>query len=413
MWNRCKILQLGIIRIAVFGVILALPSLSVAVSQDYSKPTTTGVASGSVPSPTPADAGVSFVEGSSSQIIVERNGTKYLVDVARREITQVTTSDQADQASSSNIGTNASDANQAAATHGDSQKAQPVPSKKSTVFTPGDDLIFDVPTGRRVERHGLYIDFTHRFPYEPAFTAPGRGNTLLGLDDFSVSSFGFRYGLTSRLYAFAYRSPSIIGRPIELMAGYNLLDEHDSQPLNLAVRFSVDGQNNFQRNFAENFEVIASRSVTSHAQLYAVPTFTIHARPLLQNTNPNFFVPIQEQPCSAPQANGASGGLVLKPCVNTISIGVGTSVDIRKTVALIAEATPTLLNAADLGIHRPEFAFGIQKKIWRHAFTLGFGNGPATIVSQRAGTNATFLGIPSADKPSNMFIGFDLSRQVF
>jgi hypothetical protein len=412
MWNRYKILQLGIIRIAVFAVILALPSFSIAVSKDYSNPTTTKVAPGTVPSPSPGDAGVSFVEGSSSQIIVERNGTKYLVDVARREITQITTSDQTDQASS-NIGANASNANQTAATQGDSQKAQPVPAKKSTVYTPGDDLIFDVPTGRRVERHGLYINFTHRFPYEPAFTTPGRGNTLLGLDDFAIPSFGLRYGLTSRLYAFAYRSPSIVGRPIELMAGYNLLDEHDSQPLNLAVRFSVDGQNNFERNFAENLEVIASRSVTRHAQLYAVPTFTIHARPLLQNNNENLADAIQEQPCSAPQANGASGGLVLKPCVNTISIGFGASVDIRKTVALIAEATPTLLNAADLGIHRPEFAFGIQKKIWRHAFTLGFGNGPATIVSQRAATNATFLGNPSADKPSNMFIGFDLSRQVF
>jgi len=413
MCNRYEILQLGMIRIAVCSVILALPSLSAAVSQDYSKPTTTEAAPRTAPSPTPGDAGVSFVEGSSSQIIVERNGTKYLVDVARREITQVTTSDQADQASSSNIGANTSDANQTAATDGDSQKAQPSPAKTSTVYRPGDDLIFDVPTGRRVERHGLYIDFTHRFPYEPAFTTPGRGNTLLGLDDFAVSSFGLRYGLTSRLYAFAYRSPSIAGRPIELMAGYNLLDEHDSQPLNLTVRFSVDGQNNFQRNFAENFEVIASRSVTRHAQLYAVPTFSIHARPLLQNINPSLADAIPEQPCSAPQANGASGGLVVKPCVNTISIGFGASVDIRKTAALIAEATPTLLNAADLGIHRPEFAFGIQKKIWRHAFTLGFGNGPATIVSQRASTNATFLGNPSADKPSNVFIGFDLSRQVF
>jgi hypothetical protein len=66
-----------------------------------------------------------------------------------------------------------------------------------------------------------------------------------------------------------------------------------------------------------------------------------------------------------------------------------------------------------LGIHRPEFAFGIQKKIWRHAFTLGFGNGPATIVSQRAGSNSTFLGNPSAGIPQNMFIGFDLTRQIF
>jgi hypothetical protein len=94
-------------------------------------------------------------------------------------------------------------------------------------------------------------------------------------------------------------------------------------------------------------------------------------------------------------------------------LGLAAAVDIRKTVAVIAEVTPTLVNATDLGIHRPEFAFGIQKKIWRHAFTLGFGNGPATIVSQRAGTNATFTGNPSADKPSKIFIGFDLSRQIF
>lgn len=411
MWNRDNAIQEGIIYIALCGFILTLLSVAVGASDD-STPSIKEVAASTVPPPTAGDAGVSFVEGSSSQIIVERNGKKYLVDVARHQIAEVPSADTAEQASSSKSSTNATNESQSS-TNDTTQKAEPSHSKKSTVYTAGDDLIFDLPTGRRVERHGLYIDFTHRFPYEPAFTTPGRGNTLLGLDDFAVPSFGLRYGVTSRLYVFAYRSPSIIGRPIELMAGYNLLDEHDRQPLNLAVRFSVDGQNNFERNFAENFEIVASRSVTRRAQLYAVPTFTIHARPLLQNNNSSLSEAIPEQPCSASQANGASGGLVLKPCVNTISIGFGASVDIRKTAALIAEVTPTLLNATDLGIHRPEFAFGIQKKIWRHAFTLGFGNGPATIVSQRAATNATFLGNPSADKPSNMFIGFDLSRQVF
>jgi hypothetical protein len=412
MWNRKQIILRRVIFLALSGVIVTLSSGSRAASDDRPKPPTIDVTSTAVPSPTPTDAGVVFVDGSSTQIIVERDGKKYLVDVARHEITEVGAPSVADQSSSSKS-TSASNQNQAATTHDTAQKPESAPAKKSTIYTAGDDLIFDVPTGRRVERHGLYIDFTHRFPYEPAFTTPGRGNTLLGLDDFAVPSFGFRYGLTSRLYAFAYRSPSIIGRPIELMVGYNLLDEHDGQPFNLAGRFSVDGQNNFQRNFAENFEVIASRSITRHAQVYAVPTFTIHARPLFQNNNSSLADAIPEQPCSASQASGASGGLVLKPCVNTISIGLGASVDFRKTAALIAEVTPTLLNATDLGIHRPEFAFGIQKKIWRHAFTLGFGNGPATIVSQRAGTNATFLGNPGADKPSNVFIGFDLSRQVF
>jgi Membrane bound beta barrel domain (DUF5777) len=406
-----KTIRLRRMFIALSSLVLTLACVSVAAPKN-SEASKTESQTGSVPPVTPGDLGVSFVEGSASQIIVEREGKKYLVDIARHEIREMDPLPPSRQGLLSSSVDTSNEQVQNTGTH----SAPPSASSDTTkdkIYTAGDDLIFDVPTGRRVERHGLYINFTHRFPYEPAFTAPGRGNTLLGLDDFAIPSFGFRYGLTSRLYVFAYRSPSIIGRPIELMAGYNLLDEHDHQPINLAVRFSVDGQNNFQRNFAENFEVIASRSITRHAQFYAVPTFTIHARPLLENNNEALYDAIVEQPCANAEANGASGGFVLKPCVNTISIGMGASVDVRKTVALLAEVTPTLLNASDLGIHRPEFAFGIQKKIWRHAFTLGFGNGPATIVSQRAGTNATFLGNPSADTPSNMFIGFDLSRQIF
>lgn len=36
---------------------------------------------------------------------------------------------------------------------------------------------------------------------------------------------------------------------------------------------------------------------------------------------------------------------------------------------------PTPVNAEPLGIHRPAYAFGVQKKIWRYAFSFGFMNG--------------------------------------
>jgi hypothetical protein len=81
-------------------------------------------------------------------------------------------------------------------------------------------------------------------------------------------------------------------------------------------------------------------------------------------------------------------------------------------VALLAEIIPTFVNGRDLGIHRPVYSFGIQKKIWRHAFTLGLTTGPGTTVSQRAGTRAQFLGDPSADTPGGLFLGFDLTRQI-
>jgi len=350
----------------------------------------------------PAELGVTFVSGSTSQILVQKNGKTYIVDAATHSIHEAEPVPSVDPRTASS------------SKEGMQQPSQnpPTPAEataNSNVYEAGDDLVFSVPTGRRLDRHGFYINFTHRFPYSAAFSGVARGAILDGLDDISVSSFGFRFGVTSKLSVAAYRSPSLIGRPIELMAAYNLLDEHDGQPFNAAVRFSIDGQNNFERNFTEIFELIVSKSITHRAQIYAVPTVSIHNRPLLGSTGA-VTDPPPFQPCGAALANGIS--LNVRPCANTVSLGVALAVDVRPTVALVAETIPTLTNGTELGIHRPAYAFGIQKKIWRHAFTFGFTNSPGTTVSQRAGTRATYLDDPTADKPSGMFVGFDLTRQT-
>lgn len=267
-------------------------------------------------------------------------------------------------------------------------------SENEKIYTPADDYLFSLPTGRRLDRHGFYINFTHRFVFDPAFSGRARGATLLGLDGFSVASFGIRYGITDKLSVSAYRSPSVIGRPIELMTAYHLLDEHDGAPLNATFRFSVDGQDNFAKNFTTNFEGIFSRSLLKHAQMYIVPTLSLQNRRLMVS----------------PTLEDAPPDL---PGINSFSLGVGGAFDIRPTVALVAEVTPTLVNGPELAIHRPAYAFGIQKRLWRHAFTLGFSDSPGTIVSQRAGTRAAFLGDPSADTGSGLFIGFDLMRQMY
>jgi mono/diheme cytochrome c family protein len=267
---------------------------------------------------------------------------------------------------------------------------------QAKVYEPGDDRLFTLPTGRRLDRHGFYINFTHRFAFDPAFSGPNRGGALIGLDGFSLSSFGFRYGATKKLSLSIYRSPSNIARPIEMMAAYNFLDEHDGQPLNAAVRVSVQGLNNFDRMFSENIEGVFSKSMFSgKAQIYFVPTVVFNDRRLF-----------------LPESYLTSSYLPM-PGYNAVSLGVGGALDIRPTVALVAEVIPTVYNGRPLGIHRPAYSFGIQKKIWRHAFTFGFTNSPGTTVSQRAGTDASFLGEPSADTPSGLFIGFDLTRQVY
>jgi mono/diheme cytochrome c family protein len=262
-------------------------------------------------------------------------------------------------------------------------------------YVPADDYLFSLPTGRQLDRHGFYFNFTHRFVYTPAFSGTGGGDTLGGLDDFSLSSFGLRFGVTDKLSVSAYRSPSLIDRPIELGVAYHFLNEHKGYPLNATVRASLDGQNDFSKNFTPNFELILSRTVTRRAQLYLVPTLSLQARELRQKLGTLASIPPN------------------LPGFNTFVLGAGGAFDIRPTVALVSEVFPTLVNGRELGIHRPAYAFGIQKRVYHHAFTLGFSNSPGTVVSQRAGTRATFLGQPSADTPSGFFVGFDLMRQIY
>jgi mono/diheme cytochrome c family protein len=265
---------------------------------------------------------------------------------------------------------------------------------KPGVYQPGDDVLMSLPTGRPVDEHGVYVNFSHRFPYDSAVSGTSRGSELFGLDNLGLASFGVRYGVTDKLSVDVMRSPTFIGRPIQLMAAYNLLDEHHGDPLNFAVRVSIEGQDNFKKNYTENIEAIFSRSLTSHAQFYAVPTVSFNDRRLVA-------------------ASGlASDDIPDLPGVNAFSIGFGLAVDIRPTVALVGEIIPTLVNAGELGIHRPAYSFGVQKKIYRHAFTIGLTNSPGTTVSQRAGTRATFLGEPNADTPAGLFFGFDLTRQI-
>lgn len=356
------------------------------------------------PAPTPEALGVGFVDGSTSTFFLEKDGKKYLVDLDSHEIKEIT--DPATSLASSHPPAQEVSQPQASAASENKPKQSP------NVYEPGDDFLFSLPTGRRLERHGMYVNFNHRFAFNTAFTGVARGHLLLGLDDFSISSFGFRYGLTDKASVEIYRSPSVIARPIQLSAGYNILDEHDGKPLNAAFRFSVEGQDDFSRNYTTDFEGIFSRSITKRAQIYLVPTVSLHDRPLAIPQK-NIADPFPYQPCAAPVAADVGGRTDIRPCANTFSMGVGGAIDIRPSVALVAEVIPTLVNGRAMGIHRPAYSFGIQKKIWRHAFTFGFSNSPGTTVSQRAGTRATMLGDPSADTPSGLFVGFDLTRQMF
>lgn len=273
------------------------------------------------------------------------------------------------------------------------QQAAAKPKRK--IYTPPDDVVFTLPTGRPIAKHGLYVDFAHRFPFFATFSDPATGGALLGLDSSALPSFGFTYGVTNRLSLSIYREPTLIGRSIQLLGQYNVLEEEKGNPFNMSVGLAIQGQNDFSKNYTESLEGILSKSITSRAQFYLVPTLSLNNRPL--QIVPTFF----------------SSDIRDFPGYTTFSLGAGLSVNIRPSVALVAEVIPTLVNGRPMGIHRPAYSFGIKKILWRHAFTFGWTTSPGVTVAERAGTRASYLGVPNADTPSGLFVGFDLMRRLY
>jgi plastocyanin len=286
---------------------------------------------------------------------------------------------------------------------------------------PYDYRLVNLPTPKSVPKHSVNLYFTHRFSEvigpEPGETSGQHlsriSNDLLGLDSFSVSSFGFSYGITDRLYAFVYRSPICqtgLCKTIELGLGYHLLDEAGKSPMALSVQASVEGDYNFTERYVENLQVMMERSISKYAHVFFSPAVHINSNGegRFDPQPQNFFPP--------PTAVAASFRLGQ----NSGSLGFGADARIRPTVSLVFEFTPSvgfklgnvapIINQAGTIVgfqnqYEPEIGFGIQKRIGKHVFTLAFTNTQGT-TSSRYQTSTLFV------PPSNYVIGFNIYRRL-
>jgi hypothetical protein len=314
---------------------------------------------------------VTFVKDSDSQAVVEINGKRFLIDTKARTVSEVAAEPKPSEPVAA------------------APAPQPLPStQEENVYQPADVRLINLPTAMPIPRGSLWVDFTHRFP-DDVTNAAG----LFGLDSFAVPSFGFSYGITDRLHVGAYRSPSSVGRPILVYAGVSLLDEREGHPFTAMARVGVEGRDNFQRNFTTSLELTAARSITRHAQIYAVPTLSLSNRRLQAFGNPARNLPGE----------------------TTFALGLGGALNVRPTVALMAEANYRLNEEGRFGVTRPNFGFGIQKvsATRRHAFSLTFSNGLGTTMAQRSSTRAAIFG-PGVDESfKGLTIGFNLTRRLF
>ncbi len=322
--------------------------------------------------------GVHFVNHSSSQIILEKDGKRYLINTQTQSIHELV-SELEPQA---NL-TQTADGHPATSA---AKETKPKVKEKEVYYTE-DIVLWTLPTTHHLERKSLIVDFTHRFSYDQAFE-DGSLSSLLGLDGFSISSFGFTYGVTDTFFAGIYRVPTALGRIIQVSGGAQLSQESKGNPFSSTFRVGVEGANHFSRNFATTLEFAIARSLKKRAQLYLVPTISFNSRPIVASFG------------NAPKLDGE---------INT-AIGAGFSVDFRPTVAFIAEAIQRTSGLQ--GVHRSAFMFGIQKKLFRHSFTLGLTNSPGTTMSQRSATRASLFN-GADDTFRGLTLGFNLSRRLF
>lgn len=283
--------------------------------------------------------------------------------------------------------------------------------KHEPVEEPYDYRLINVPTPKRVLKGSLNLYFTHRFA-QPVRPVGQSDQDLFGLDSFAVSSFGVFYGITDRLYVSAYRSPICqpgLCRTVELGVGYHLLDERKRSPIALSTYASIEGDDNFRKDYTYNLQLMLGRSVSKYFHLFFSPAvhFNANAGRRFDPKPEDFFPP-------DPLANQFNQDR------HSASFGFGVNARVRPTISLMFEYTPRV--GFKLGRVNPLFApttgrlvgfrheseaelgFGIQKDVGRHTFSLTFSNTQGTTTSRYNSSNQVF-------PPDRFAIGFNLYRR--
>lgn len=240
----------------------------------------------------------------------------------------------------------------------------------------GYELV-NIATPRGFQKKSLTMHYTHRFT-QPIFDKDSPED-LFGLDSFSFSGFGFTYGITDRLFTKIYRTP--LDRNIEMGAGFKLLHQNKKTPISASIFGSLEGRNNFRTFYTGNITTMLARSFSHYGAVFFTPSISL-------NSNPNRNV-----------KKGESN--------HTGTFGLGSQWNFTPTASLIFECTPRIgfksqPNAA--------ISFGIQKRTYRHVFTLSLSNTQGTTTSQY---NSGLGGLGPNNLRSNLTLGFNITRRSF
>ncbi len=274
---------------------------------------------------------------------------------------------------------------------------------------PFDYRLVNVPTAKKVPKGSWNMSFTHRFS-QPIRPFSESGQALLGFDSMSMSSFGIMYGITNKFYVNAYRSPVCqrsLCRTIEIGAGYHFTDQDERSPLAVSIYGSVEGNDNFTKQYTYNIQAMLSRRFGKRVFLHFAPAVHINSNGQRRfDPDPANFTPPEP-------------ALAFKQPAHTFSFGTGINVRITPSVSGIFEFTPRTgfklgqvqpifdpdFNVTGFeSISHPEMGIGLQYLRGKHSFTLTLSNTQTTTTSRYNSSNLVL-------KPKDLVIGFNLFRR--
>lgn len=274
---------------------------------------------------------------------------------------------------------------------------------------PFDYRLVNVPTAKKVPKGTWNMSFTHRFS-QPLRPFGESGRQLLGFDSMSMSSFGIMYGITNKFYVNAYRSPVCqrsLCRTIEIGAGYHFTDQDERSPLAVSVYGSVEGNDNFTKQYTYNLQAMLSRRFGKRVFLHFAPAVHINSNGQRRfDPNPADYTP-------------PDPALAFRQPAHTFSFGTGINVRITPTVSGIFEFTPRTgfklgqvqpIFDPDFNVTGfkstsfPEMGIGLQYLRGKHSFTLTLSNTQTTTTSRYNSSNLVL-------KPKDLVIGFNLFRR--
>lgn len=293
--------------------------------------------------------GITIVFTGPNEALVETNGQTVKIDTAARNVTEIPAGTAAAATE------NGDSATQEEPTADNStQQEQPDAASAPQPEAEADPESYyayelvNVPTPKRYEKYAFAVHFTHRFS-QPAFikAAPD----LFGFDSFSASGFGFTFGVTERLYARVYRTP--INRTIEMGGGFHLLHEGKKSPVSAAIYASVEGRDNFDEKYTYNIQGMLGRTISRYGAIFFSPGVAL---------NSNAF---RDLPGNRDDDH-------------TGHFGFGGQVNFRPTGSFVVEYVPRIgfKSGTDATI-----SFGLQKRTYRHVFTLTLSNTNGTTTS--------------------------------